>query len=198
MSRAIKVIAHICAWLPLAYYIVSAFRQTLGADPQETLLHGLGMWSFYFLLGSLSITPLRRWFRWPKLINYRRMLGLYFAFYLFLHVITYLWLFLGWQWEMIGSELIKRPYLTLGIVAFVLTLPLIATSNLWAQRKLKRHWKRLHQLVYGIAILGWVHYFWQVKADLNEPLLYGFLLAALLMPRVWWKIKQNRPKLAKN
>lgn len=126
------------------------------------------------------------------------MLGLYFAFYLFLHVITYIWLFLGWQWEMIGSELIKRPYLTLGIVAFVLTLPLIATSNLWAQRKLKRHWKRLHQLVYGIAILGWVHYFWQVKADLNEPLLYGFLLAALLMPRVWWKIKQNRPKLAKN
>ncbi|NVK87501.1 MAG: sulfoxide reductase heme-binding subunit YedZ [Gammaproteobacteria bacterium] len=198
MTRTLyKLAAHLAALMPFAYYLAGAYWQWLGADPQEQILHGMGIWSFYFLLLSLAITPLRRWLGWHGLIHYRRMLGLYFAFYLLLHILVYLWLYLGWRWGEFGSELVKRPYLTLGIAAALLTLPLVATSTQWAQRKLKRRWKQLHKSVYLIVLLAWVHYFWQVKSDLNEPLLYLMIVCALLGYRFWTKFHQKAAGLNK-
>lgn len=194
----IRVCAHLIALLPFLYYLQGAVRQDLGADPQEVLLHAMGIWSLRFLLVTLAVTPLRTIFKWPRLLQYRRMLGLYFAFYLFLHVVIYLWLFLGWEWMMIGQELIKRPYLTVGIVALVLTLPLVVTSTNGARRRLKRRWNQLHKLIYPIGLLALIHFYWQVKADINEPLIYILIFSVLMAYRLWLKYRQSRGFKAHN
>ncbi|NVJ62319.1 MAG: sulfoxide reductase heme-binding subunit YedZ [Gammaproteobacteria bacterium] len=192
----IRVLAHLVALLPFIYYLQGAFRQQLGADPQEVLLHGMGIWSLRFLLACLMVTPLRSFFRWPKLIHYRRMLGLYFAFYLALHILIYLWFFLGWEWSMIASELVKRPYLTVGIIAAILTVPLVVTSTNKARRWLKRRWNTLHKLIYPIGFLAVVHFYWQVKADINEPLIYVLIYTFLMVYRIWLKYSQKSSQKA--
>lgn len=190
MQVMIRGVLHLLALSPLAYYIYAAVSQSLGADPQEVLLHGFAIWALRFLLLSLAISPARRLLKANYLIRYRRMLGLYFFFYLCLHLLVYLWFFLGWQWASIGEEVVERPYITVGMLAFLLTIPLVVTSTKGMQRRLRQTWSKLHKLVYLIAILSIIHFIWQSKADLNEPLIYLIILLFLLSFRI-------RPYLAK-
>ncbi len=176
---------------PFIYVVVLAFTSKLGADPQEQLLNYFGLWNLYFLILTLAATPLAKIFKWRVVLSYRRMLGLYFYFYLVMHFLVYGTFFLNWQWSLVITEIIKRPYITVGFVALVLATLLAITSNQYSQRKLKKNWKRLHYLTYPIAILGCIHFIWQTKSDLNEPLLYMFIVVGLLSYRFWTKFSLN-------
>ena len=189
--RVLKVILHIACWLPLIYLIYAVNHRLLGADPQEEMLHQLGLWTLIFLLGGLSITPLNRIFKFPVLVKYRRILGLYAFFYLILHITTFFIFFLENSISYLWDEIIERPYITVGMLATLMLLPLVFTSTRKMQRKLGRNWKRIHKLVYPIAILGITHFIWQSKSDLNEPLLYLIWLVSILGYRLYYSKLKN-------
>ena len=152
----------------------------LGADPVRTLIHVCGIWALRFLWLTLLITPLRELSGWNHLQRLRRMLGLYVFFYAVLHMTAWVWLDQGLDLGMIVSEVIKRPYLALGMTAVLLMVPLAVTSTDAMMRRLRKRWIALHRLVYVVALLGIWHFWWQVKKDIREPLLYAVLLALLL------------------
>lgn len=158
----------------------------LGANPIEELLHELGRWGLKFLLLSLAITPLRRWTGWNWLIRYRRMLGLYAFFYVLLHFMTYAILDQGLALALIGEDILKRPYITLGMVALLLMIPLAITSTRGMMRRLGKRWQKLHRLVYVIAVAGVWHFYWQEKLDTLDAAIYASVLAALLLSRVYY------------
>jgi methionine sulfoxide reductase heme-binding subunit len=157
----------------------------LGADPVEEILETCGLWTLRFLLITLTVTPLRRLTGLNDLIRFRRMLGLFAFTYACLHFLAYLVLDRGVEWGAIVEDIAKRPYITIGFTALVLLFPLAFTSTKSMMRRLGRRWQRLHRLVYVIAILGVWHYYWQVKADVRDPLLYAAVLALLLGYRAW-------------
>lgn len=191
-NQMLKVVAHISCWIPLILLIYGAINRTLGADPQEEMLHQLGLWVLIFILLGLTITPINRLLGLPSLVRYRRLLGLYAAFYLLLHIAIFFVFYLEMSLSYLWDEIIERPYVTVGMLATILMLPLVVTSTKSAQRRLGRKWKKLHQLVYPIGILGIVHFIWQSKSDLNEPLLYAFWLAAILFFRIYWSNFRNK------
>jgi sulfoxide reductase heme-binding subunit YedZ len=181
---------------PFALAVLRAleFRgMSLGADPVQELLNVFGKTALNLLLLTLCVTPIRRSTGINRLISFRRLLGLFGFFYAVLHFTTYLWLDLGFAWDHVFEDIAKRPYITIGFTALVLLLPLAATSTNRMQRTLGRNWVKLHRLVYVIAILGVVHFWWQVKRDISEPLLYAFLLAVLLGVRVQhaWMLRRS-------
>ena len=184
----LKALAHLAALTPLAFLLQRALHDRLGTDPIAALTHHTGEWALRFLLLSLAMTPLRLILKqsWP--IRVRRLLGLYAFLYASLHFSVYLFLDLGSYWQQIGADIIKRPFITVGFTAWLLLLPLAITSNQWMMRKLKKNWLKLHKLVYAIAVLAVLHYWWLVKSDVREPLLYATILALLfairLKPRV--------------
>ncbi len=192
----IKVAAHILSLLPLGYLIIAALLQELGADPQEVLLHELGIISLWFLLASLAVTPARIILGTPSIVRYRRMLGLYFFFYLSCHLLVYCWFFLGWDFSWLSEEVVERPYITVGFLAWLLAVPLTITSNRYMQKALKHRWLILHRMVYLIAVLGLAHFIWQSKADLNRPLFYSLVFAALMIMRIWSKYRRFLRKKA--
>ena len=179
-----KALAHILALLPAAWLIYRALQDRLGADPIAALTHGTGDWTLRLLLLSLAMTPLRLLIRksWP--IRFRRLIGLYAFFYASLHFAVYLFLDLGSYWSQIGADIVKRPFITVGFTAWLLLIPLAVTSNQWMMRRLKRNWQKLHKLVYAIGILGVLHYWWLVKSDVREPLMYAGILALLFAIRL--------------
>lgn len=185
-----KLFAHSTSWLPLAWLIYAGFSGNLGGDPQTKLMHELGWWGLVFLLLSLSITPLRRFSGVNLFIKFRRMLGLYSFFYLSLHLLTYFAFYLEFRWFELGKEIIERPYITVGFLAWFLMVPLAITSTKHLQRRLGRKWASLHKLAYSIAALGLIHYIWQSKSDLNEPLLYisWGLILMLLRVKSWRRL----------
>lgn len=156
----------------------------LGSNPIEKIRLFTGDWTLYFLLITLAITPLRKLSGWNELIRYRRMLGLYAFFYACLHFLSYLILDQFFDWEEIGRDILKRPYITIGIAAFVLMIPLAITSTNRMMKRLGRNWKHLHSLIYVIGTLGILHFLWLVKADIREPLLMGIILVCLLILRL--------------
>ncbi|MFO1434769.1 MAG: protein-methionine-sulfoxide reductase heme-binding subunit MsrQ [Candidatus Competibacteraceae bacterium] len=163
------------------------FWRGLGANPVETLTHHTGTWGLRFLLLTLAVTPLRRLSGWNWLLRYRRMLGLFAFFYALLHFATYLVFDQFFDPAAIARDVLKRPYITIGFLAFVLLIPLAVTStNKMIRRLGARRWQHLHRLVYPIGLLVILHYFWLVKADLSRPLLYGAVLALLLGYRIWF------------
>ena len=166
-------------------------NRELGADPQEKMLHLLGFWSLVYLLLGLSITPLAKLCRAFNLIRFRRMIGLYAAFYLLLHMLIFFVFYLDSEFQQLLTEVIDRPYITLGMLAFVLMLPLVFTSTKLMQRRLGPRWKILHRLVYPISVFAIVHFIWQSKSDLNEPLTYTLWLVLLLGLRVYWAKSKN-------
>ena len=174
--------------LPLARLVVLGFADGLGANPIEFITRSTGTWTLVGLMGTLSITPLRRLTGRAELIRYRRMLGLFTFFYACLHFVTYIWLDQFFDPAAIAKDIIKRPFITVGFAAFMLLIPLAATSTRAMIRRLGRRWQQLHRLVYVIAILGVVHYLWLVKKDLTEPLVYGSVLALLLLMRLPWGV----------
>jgi len=178
--RISKILAHLTCLSPLVWLIYAAFNRLLGADPQEKMLHELGLWTLIYLLLGLSVTPVRQLLGFSVLIKYRRMLGVYATFYLSLHITIFFYFYLESNIALLWEEVIERPYVTVGMLAALLLIPLVLTSTRSMQRKLGRNWKKLHKLVYLISLLSVIHFLWQSKSDLNEPLLYVIWLLFLL------------------
>lgn len=186
--RLTKPLLFLSCLLPLAYLAAAAFGVAgfgLGANPVEKLLHELGRWGLKFLLITLSITPLRRWTGWNWLIGYRRMLGLFAFFYVLLHFVVYAALDQGLDIGAIGQDILKRPYITLGMAGLLMLVPLAATSTRGMMRRLGKRWQKLHRLSYVVAIVGVWHFYWQVKLDTLTPTMYALVLALLLGARVY-------------
>ena len=187
VRRIVKPAIFIACLLPLSWLSVRAFELVggLGANPIEKIQDTLGQWGLRFLVITLAISPLRDWLNVSWLVALRRMLGLFAFTYVLLHFLTWLILDQGLYWSGIVADIAKRPFITLGFAGLLLLIPLAITSTNNMMRRLGKRWKKLHRLIYPIAILGVWHYFWQVKADIREPLIYAALVAALLGWRVW-------------
>jgi sulfoxide reductase heme-binding subunit YedZ len=176
-----KVLIFLASLLPLALLVAGALRGDLGAAPIERVIHRTGWWALAFLLITLAVTPARALSRQPWLGRYRRMLGLFAFFYATLHLLSYLVLDQYFAWADMLADVLKRPYITLGFSAFLLLIPLAATSTDGMIRRLGGlNWRRLHRLVYPIAVLGVVHFWWLVKKDIREPAAFAAALTILL------------------
>jgi sulfoxide reductase heme-binding subunit YedZ len=184
--------------LPLVDLARRAFEfrgASLGANPVEELLHELGLWGLRFLVLTLAITPIKDIIRRPWPLAFRRMLGLFAFFYVLLHFLTWLILDQELFWSGILTDIGKRPFITIGFTAFLLLIPMAVTStNGWIRRLGAQRWRKLHRLIYVIALLGVWHFYWLVKSDVREPLLYLGITGALLGWRVW-KAQQRNHKL---
>jgi len=181
--RLLKIPVFLACLLPLGDLVWKAFGisgASLGANPIEALLHACGLWGLRFLLVTLSVTPLRHITGWNWLLRFRRMFGLFAFFYVSLHFIVYAVLDQGVDLGAIIEDVVERPYITLGMAGFLLLIPLALTSTAGMMRRLGRRWTKLHRLVYVIAILGCWHFYWQVKQDILEPLIYAGILLLLL------------------
>ncbi len=177
---------YIIAVIPPVLMFLSALNGTLGVDPVKELEHEMGELGLQVLIAVLAITPLRR-ITGISLIKFRRALGLIGFFYIFLHLLV--WLVLDVQiLDQILKDIVKRPYITIGMAGFVLMLPLAITSNNWSIRKLGPKWRNLHKLTYPALILGGVHFVWLVKGWQLEPLIYLGVIVALLAVRVFWSV----------
>ena len=175
-----KVIVFLVSLVPLSLLLWNFFTHQLGANPFEVLTRESGLWTLRFLLITLTMRPLRQILQqsWPLL--FRRMFGLFTFFYACFHLTTYLWFDHFFEWQEIWTDIVKRPFITVGMLAFVLLIPLAVTSTRAMMRRLGKNWQRLHRLVYLIASLGVLHFLWLVKADLREPLIYLGILLLLL------------------
>ena len=193
----IKVIVFLLCLIPAANLALGWQSDALGANPIETLSRASGEWTLRFLLISLAVTPLRRYTGLHWLIRLRRMLGLFVFAYATSHLLSYVWLDQFFDWRAIARDILDRPFITVGFSAFVLLIPLAATSNTFALRRLGgRRWQALHRSSYGIAVLGVVHFWWLVKADVFTPFIYAFVLAVLLGLRAWWRELERRRQLS--
>jgi sulfoxide reductase heme-binding subunit YedZ len=185
MIRWIKVPAFLVCLVPLGLLAWKGFHGMLGANPIEVITHATGDWTMRFLLITLAITPLRKLLGVPSLIRFRRMLGLYAFFYGFLHFMTWLWLDKFFDWHEMLADVLKRRFITVGMLGLLLLVPLAATSTAgWIRRLGGKNWQRLHRLIYVTAVCGVIHYIWLVKADLRKPLQYAAILGVLLLYRV--------------
>lgn len=161
----------------------------LGANPIEFIERSTGFWALCLLMTTLSITPIRQITGLTWIVQCRRMLGLLMFFYASMHILTYSWLDYSFDWADIYLDIIQHPYVLVGFSAFCFTIALAMTSNSFSMRKMRGHWKSLHQSVYLIAILGVVHFWWLVKKDITEPLIFGIVLFVLLSFRLHQRIK---------
>lgn len=181
------IVAALCL-LPLAWLAWDVWHASLGTDPVAQLEHRSGDWALRFLLLTLAVTPLRSITRWNGLVRYRRMLGLFAFFYASVHLTIYLAVDLGGFWSQIFAEIVKKPYITVGFLAWLLMIPLAVTSTRGMVRRLGRRWQQLHRLVYISGICGVLHFMWLVKSGnkiaVREPLIYLAILVVLLAMRV--------------
>ena len=195
MHRYFKPIVFLACLVPLTRLAWLGFHKRLGANPIEFITHSTGDWTLTFLLVTLSITPLRKLTRLYWLISFRRMLGLFAFFYGSLHLMTYVWLDKFFDVHEMLHDIAKRRFITAGMTAFALMIPLALTSTKWSIRKLGKRWQMLHRLIYFSAAAGVIHYIWLVKADLKKPLEYAFVLGMLLTYRlVAWVVGRATPK----
>ncbi len=163
---------------------------TLGANPIEEIQDRLGNWGLRFILIALAVTPLRRITGWNWLQRFRRMLGLFAFSYTLLHFLAWLILDQGVLWSAIVEDIVKRPFITIGFAALLILGAMAATSTNGMRRRLGRRWQQLHYGAYAAGILGVWHYWWQVKKDIREPLIYAAILAALLGLRAWFRYRR--------
>jgi sulfoxide reductase heme-binding subunit YedZ len=179
-NHVLKPIVWIACLAPLASLVIGIFAGTLGANPVERITHRTGLTTLILLLVGLAITPLRRLSGVLWLIQYRRLVGLFAFFYGSLHLLTYLWLDQNFNVHSMAHDVAKRPFITMGALAWILLLPLALTSTQRSIRALGKNWRRIHRLVYAAAAAGAIHFYWLVKRDEREPLLYIAILTALL------------------
>lgn len=195
---AAKAAVHALALTPLAilawqfYDVWQNGSAALGADPVAEIEHRTGLWALRFVMIALAVTPLRQLTGQAVLLRFRRLLGLYAFVYATLHLGVYLGLDLRGYWTQVFEEIVKRPYITVGFAAWLLLLPLAITSTQGWMRRLGRRWGQLHKLVYAIGVLAVLHFWWLVKSDVREPLLYAAILAALLGWRAWKSVSRRR------
>lgn len=194
--QLLKPVVFMLCLLPLVMLVLDALADNLGANPIEAVTRATGEWTLRLLFATLAVTPVRELFGWGWLMRLRRMLGLFAFFYASLHLMTYLWFDKFFMWGEIAHDIVKRPFIFAGMAAFVLLVPLAATSTNAMMHRLGRRWKRLHRVVYVIGILGVLHYLWLVKADIRDPLIYGAILATLLGYRIWRGLVQRRARFA--
>lgn len=192
MHKLAKPLVLVAALAPAALLVRAGLNGTLGVNPAETLQLETGIWALRFLLLTLAVTPLRRLTGWDRAIRYRRMLGLFAFFYAFAHFTTYLVLDQSFQFDAILNDVAKRPFITAGMVALVLMIPLALTSTRGWIRRLGRRWQALHRLIYISAIAGAVHYLWKVKIAVGPPVYYAVVVAVLLGFRVAWQIRSGK------
>lgn len=190
--RLLKPLVFLVCLVPFVALVAAALQDQLGANPIQAITHVTGDWALRFILISLAVTPLRRLSGWNGVIAYRRMLGLFAFFYAAMHFSTYIVLDQFFDWQAIGKDIAKRPFITIGFLALVALTPLAITSTKGWIRRLGRRWQQLHRLVYVAAVAGVVHYLWLVKADRTRPLTYGAVLAVLLGIRVWYAWQRPR------
>ncbi|MES2348356.1 MAG: protein-methionine-sulfoxide reductase heme-binding subunit MsrQ [Pseudomonadota bacterium] len=184
----IKAAIFLLALVPLARMVYLTLTGQL-VEPLEFITRGTGDWTLYFLCFTLAVTPLRRLLKWNWLIKLRRMLGLYMFFYGLLHFMTFLWFDHFFDLQEMWKDVLKRPFITVGFTAFVLLIPLAATStNAMVKRLGGKRWQWLHRLVYVIAPLAILHFWWMKagKHNFTQPIIFGVILGALLLMRVYW------------
>ncbi len=182
LRRVPAWVLYILAPMPVLVIFYLGLTGALGIDPAKRIEHELGLWSLWLLIAGLAVTPLRRWVG-LNLLKFRRAIGVITFFYLLAHLLT--WLVLDVQFQNVWADIVKRWYITVGMAAFVLMLPLALTSNNWSLRWLgSGTWRKLHTLVYPIAILGSLHFLLLVKGFQWEPILYAAVIAVLLLSRV--------------
>jgi sulfoxide reductase heme-binding subunit YedZ len=177
---------------PAVYLALGAFGVlglSLGADPVKYMLHACGLWALRFLFITLCMTPLRDVTHSVFWLRFRRMLGLFAFFYVVLHLTVYIVLDQAGQIGALWQDILKRPYITIGMLGLLMLIPLAVTSTAKMQRRLGRRWTKLHQLIYVVAVLGVWHFWWQVKKDIREPLVYACILAVLLGYRLFKRRK---------
>jgi len=189
-----KTLLFINALVPLTVLTFDGFRGNLGANPIEFFLRTTGVLTLIFLLITLSVTPLRKYFGWNALIKFRRMLGLFAFFYGFLHLVTYSIFDKSLSLPAIVSDVWQRPFIAVGMLAFFLLIPLAVTStNSMIKRLGGKNWGRLHRLTYLVAILGVIHFWMIVKSDLKYPFLFAFVLSGLLGYRIYNAYQKPKP-----
>jgi sulfoxide reductase heme-binding subunit YedZ len=191
-----KAVLFLLCLLPAAHYGLGFAQDSLGDDPVDAVTRGLGSWALYLLLTTLAITPLRRLVGQSWLIRLRRMFGLFAFAYACLHLTAYLWLGQLFDWREIGVDILNRPFITAGLLTFVLLVPLAATSSAAVIHRLGGlRWQQLHRLIYPAAMLAVVHFTWMTKADGSQPLIFGLILALMLGLRLWWWFAAARKPL---
>ena len=183
----IKALVFALCLMPLARLIWLGFHDDLSANPVEFVERSTGFWALFILLATLALTPIKLLTGRVWQLQLRRMLGLFMFFYACLHIITYVWLDFALDWTDITKDIAKHPRILVGFAAFVLVVPLAVTSTNGMVRRLRDNWKKLHRLVYLVAILAVIHFWWLVKKDIREPLLYALILIALLGIRIYYK-----------
>lgn len=190
-----RVLIFTVSLLPLCFIVYKTITNQLGADPAKAIVLFAGTWAFYFLLITLSVTPLKRLANQSWLMVHRRMLGLFTLFYAIAHLLSYLIFILGLDYSSFGSELVKRPYILLTIPAVVLLIALGATSTQAMMRRLGKNWVKLHKSIYLIAILAWLHVLLQVRSSYADAVLFGVLTALLLGVRLYWALRKAQRKV---
>jgi sulfoxide reductase heme-binding subunit YedZ len=188
----------VVALAPAVWLAAAAVTGGLGADPVKKLTHETGDWTLRLLLASLAVTPLRRVSGFAWLAPYRRTLGLLAFSYASLHLAVYALLYLWGEWDTIVEDIVKRPYITVGFAGFLCLLALALTSTRRSMRRLGRNWTRLHRLAYAAGVAGCVHFYWLVKKDVREPLIYASVLALLLGSRAVYQLRPASTKARKS
>ena len=189
-----KPVVFLACLSPLGFLAARAYKGQLSANPVEFVQHFTGDWTLRFLLITLAVTPLRRLLNLPDLIRLRRMLGLFAFLYVCLHFLTYLGPDQAFDLHGMWKDVAKRPFITVGFLGFVLLIPLALTSTKnWIRRLGGKRWQALHRLIYVTAICGVAHYYWLVKSDHRLPLLYGAILAVLLLYRLASSLFKPQP-----
>lgn len=181
---AAKAAVWVTTLFPAAWLGLGLLRDKLGANPIEELMHRTGWWGLTLLTATLAISPLRRLTGWHQAVRFRRLLGLFAFFYVCLHLGTYVVLDQWFAFDMILEDIAERPFITVGFATWLILLALALTSTRGAIRRLRRNWQRLHRLVYLAAGLGTLHFFWKVKADTREPLVFMAIIGVLLVLRL--------------
>ena len=193
LSGWTKALAFALCLIPLGRLVWRVYVNDLTANPVEFITHFTGDWTLRFLLITLAVTPLRGLLRQPQLIRFRRLLGLFAFFYGLLHLTTWIWLSSGFDVAAMWQDVVKRRFITSGMTALLLMAPLAVTSTAgWVRRLGYARWQRLHRLIYLSALVGVIHFYWGVKSDIRMPVLYGAILAALLLYRAVRGIELQR------
>ena len=193
-NRVLKGGTFAAALVPLALLIADAFRGDLTANPIEYITHQTGNFALALIMVTLAVTPVRRLTGWNAIIRVRRMLGLFAFFYATLHLLTWVVLDQFFALSLMVADVMKRPFITVGMATYLLLLPLALTSTAAMIRRLGRRWQQLHRLVYVAGVTAVLHFWWLVKADITEPRRWAILLAVLLGFRLYWAFK-HRPLL---
>ena len=189
MITLIKPLVFVAALVPLGWLVYSVLAGRTGPNPAEDILLTTGIWALRFLLVTLAVTPIRRLTGWNRIIQYRRMLGLFAFFYAVVHVTAYVTFDRFFDFRSIWADVVKRPFITAGMVALLLMVPLAVTSTKGWIRRLGRRWQLLHRLAYFSAAAAVLHFIWKVKVVIGEPVYYAAILAVLLAFRIAWRLR---------